>query len=342
MRFIFPHGPPLGGHDMNRLRRLRVGLRTLLAVSMAVLAVSTAHAADVVLDDLERYYLSQTPVVSLCVDPDWSPFESIDENGQYVGISADLLRLISIRTGVRFSLKPTKTWDESIEEARSGNCQALSFLNETPERKGWLAFTDPVFTDVNVFITREEHPFISDPSGLVGATLVLPKGTGVEEFVRKRYPNLRIITVESENDAFRIVSERQADMTLRSLIMAAYTIKKDGWFNLKISGQLPEFNNKLRIGLTRDRQNLVSILNKGIATITAQDRETIVNRHISINAQTVEDYALAWKVATVLLLVLAVASAWVRQLRKHNRELALLSQTDGPPACSIAPSSTPS
>ena len=34
-----------------------------------------------------------------------------------------------------------------------------------------------------------------------------------------------------------MVSERKADMTVRSLVIAAYTIRKQGLFNLKVSGE---------------------------------------------------------------------------------------------------------
>lgn len=38
------------------------------------------------------------------------------------------------------------------------------------------------------------------------------------------------------------------DMTMRSLTMAAYTIKKEGWFNLKTAGEIPAYANRMRIG----------------------------------------------------------------------------------------------
>lgn len=40
------------------------------------------------------------------------------------------------------------------------------------------------------------------------------------------YPALRIIHTDSEAQALALVSERKADLTMRSLTVAAYTIKK--------------------------------------------------------------------------------------------------------------------
>lgn len=313
---------------LNQSSTLRACLFPLVLFFALTLHATRSFGAEAALTDLERYYIETNGEILLCADPDWVPFESINERGEHQGIAADLLKLVSDRTGVRFNLVPTKTWEESLDYSKTGKCQALSFLNETPKRKEWLVFSEPIFTDVNVFITREEHPFISDPGALTGEALVLPKGTAMEEFIRKDYPNIRIIVVESEAEAFQMVSERKADMTMRSLIVAAYTIKKEGWFNLKISGQLPGYTNRLRVGLTKDKANLLDIINKGILSISGQDRGAIVDKHISINVQTVADYSLLYKVAGVLLFIIVVAALWVRQLRAHNRELTLISQTD--------------
>jgi ABC-type amino acid transport substrate-binding protein len=133
--------------------------------------------------------------------------------------------------------------------------------------------------------------------------MALPRGTMVEERLRKEYPNLRIVITESEQEAIALVSERKADMTVRSLIVAAYTIKKEGLFNLKISGQLPEFANALRIGVLKDETVLRGILDKGVQTLTDQEREAISNKHVAVNIQKGVDYGLAFKVLFGALLV---------------------------------------
>ena len=282
----------------------------------------------VVLNDLEKYYIETKGRVTVCVDPDWIPFEHINENGEYEGIAADLLKLVSERTGLKFELVKTKSWEESIEFSKNKKCQILSFLNKTPKREEWLTFSEPLFTDSNVFITREEHPFISSPGGLVDESIVLPRGTSMEEFFRRDYPNLKVIITETEEEAVQMVSNKKADMTMRSLVVAAYTIKKEGLFNLKISGQVPDYTNKLRVGVANKDLILLDIINKGIQTITVQDRGAIVNKHVSINVQTVTDYSLLFKIAGTLAFIIVLSTVWIFQLKKHNEELAKISQTD--------------
>ena len=263
----------------------------LLAVSSNAYAfdsVALQHEA-VSLTQAERAYLREHKKVTLCVDPDWVPYEHIDANGKHVGIAADLLALIEARTGVEFQLVPTRDWNESLEYSKAGKCKALSFLNQSVERSEWLIFTSPLFSDPNVFITREEHPFISDPATLENESIVFPEGTAMEGLIRERYPNLEIKLAKSEDETLDMVSSRRSSMTMRSLIVAAYTIRKNGLFNLKIAGQLPLYMNHLRIGVRKSEGVLRNILDKGVQSITPPEKGRVVNQHVAINVQNMLD-----------------------------------------------------
>lgn len=305
----------------------RVALCCLACLALLCLFPAGGRATEL-LTPTEQAYVRNLPPVTLCVDPDWPPFERINAQGVYEGIAADLLKLVSARSGVRFTLVPTADWDDSIAASKDGRCTMLGFLNQTQDRQEWLVFTTPLFSDANVFITREEHFFIADPADLGHETIVFPSGTAMEERVRREYPNLEILHCASEIEAMHMVSERKADMTLRSLIVAAYTIKKEGLFNLKIAGKLPDYANLLRSGVARDRPELRDILDKAIRTITPAEREQIVNHHVSINVQTATDYGLVAKIVVLFTLALAVGVAWNMRQKKLYAELELRSQTD--------------
>ena len=313
---------------MGRAKKFRSALFVLPIVALFCAIVFPVQCYGIALNDLEKYYIETKGTVTICVDPDWIPFEWINKQGKHEGIAADLLKLVSERTGLQFKLIATQTWAESIGFSQQNKCQLLSFLNKTPKRDEWLLFSEPLFTDSNVFITREEHPFISNPGGLVNESIVLPRGTAMEEYFKRDYPNLRVLITETEEEAVQMVSSKKADMTMRSLVVAAYTIKKEGLFNLKISGQLPEYTNKLRVGVAHKDFTLRDILNKGIGTITEQERGQIINKHVSINVQTVTDYGLLYKIAGALALIIVISLAWVYQLKRHNEELHRISQTD--------------
>ncbi len=280
------------------------------------------HLKPVKLTAKEQDYMKKLGPIRMAVDPDWYPYELLTERGEYVGIAADLVRLISERLGIAIRIVPTHNWDESLLASQTGRCQILPFLNRTPDREKWLIFTDPYFIDPNVFVTRMEHPDITDPAALRGETLVLPEKTSVEERLRQDYPNLRIVIVPTEAEAFRQVEDGKADITLRSRAIAAYTIRQKGLFNLKIAGEIPSYANRLCIGVRKDMPDLRDILNKGAKSITPHDVEIAINRHIAIVIGNRVDYTLAIKVAGGLFLLLLLGILWGLQLKRLNRKLA--------------------
>lgn len=297
-------------------------------VYIGITAILPLTLFSIELTQDEKSYLQKMGTINVCVDPDWEPFEWIDAQKNYRGIGADLLYLVTERLGLSVNVLKTDDWTQSIAFSKQGKCHIISFLNETPSRDEWLLFTRPHFNDPNVFITREEHALIDDPSILRHETIAFPSGTAMEEYIRLTYPNLHVVVTNSEKEALNLVDTKKADMSMRSLIMAAYIIKQEGWFNLKIAGELPQYTNHLSMGVSKSEPMLRDILNKGIVTITDADREKIVNKYVSVKIETTRNYRF---IAVILFIVLMLGFilAWRNlQLKRHNKELLYLSETD--------------
>ena len=268
--------------------------------------------------------------VRLCIDPDWAPYEWLDEQGRHRGIAADLTRLIAARAGLRLSIVQSTSWDESLSLARTGKCDALSFLNETPERAGWLSFTRPYFFDRNVIITRAEHPDIASLADLPAGTMIaLPTATSIIEQVGRDFPGLRILPVASEAEALGMVEQREAELTLRALTIVAHTIKTEGWFNLKIAGEVPAYGNRMRIGIVGKRPELLAALDTAIASLTPEEVDEIVNRHVAIDVASGVDRILLLRISAGFFLLLLLAYLWIRHLRGVNQRLAALGRQLG-------------
>ena len=264
----------------------------------------------------EEDYLSTKKVITMCVDPDWEPFEVLDKNGKHVGIAADIIKLITSKLGIEIKIIPTKTWEESIEFSKAKKCDILSFLNQTPQRESWLTFTEPIFQDPNVIIGRVDNDAIDDLSK-IKASIAIPKETAMYERFQKDFPNLIIIPVNSENEAFEFIEQKKADLTIRSMIISAYTIKEKGLFNLKIINQPKNYENYLKMGIIKEEPILRDILNKAIITLTKDDIQNIVNKWISIKYEKVEDYTYLWLLISFIIILL-IFFLYRQYLLKHN------------------------
>jgi diguanylate cyclase (GGDEF)-like protein/hemerythrin-like metal-binding protein/PAS domain S-box-containing protein len=255
---------------------------------------------------------------TLCVDPDWYPFEALDAKNQHIGIAADLIRLIVKRSNVDLQIVKTKDWEESMAFVKQGRCDLLSLLNKTPERDKWLLFTSPYLIDSNALITRHDSSDIID---LTAKTVALPEGTAVEEKLKTDYPNVHIIHAASEKEAFRMVENRDVDVTLRSKLMAQYTITHDGWFNLKIAGEMPSYENLLRIGVNKTKPELRDRLDIGVAALTDNEVNQVINKYIPVIVNQT-NYRLILSIIGGSLTLLTLILLWARQLRLLNIKLA--------------------
>ncbi len=75
---------------------------------------------------LERQWLKSHPVIRIGVHPNVPPFEFIDDQGRYHGITPEYLRLISDRLQVTFQPEYKKdgtpyAWDEVLAAGRRRN-----------------------------------------------------------------------------------------------------------------------------------------------------------------------------------------------------------------------------
>lgn len=264
----------------------------------------------------EKYYLNNRNIITMCINPAWEPFEKFDNNGKYIGISADLIKIITDRLHIQIKVIPTKNWEESLEFSKNKQCDILSFLDKTPKRNQWLDFTDVLFTDENVIIGRIENSSIKDLSK-IKASIAIPKGTAMYEKVQNNFPNLVIIPVDSEKEAFKFVEQKKADLTIRSLMASAYIIKENGFFNLKILNQPKGYENYLRMGIQKNEPILKNILNKGINSITQEEKESIVNKWVAIKYEKGIDYSYVW-ISFGIILITIIFFLYRQYLLKDN------------------------
>lgn len=276
-------------------------------------------------------------VIRLCVDPDWLPYEAISEDGEHIGIAADIIKLIGERSKVEFALHKTADWSESLSNARDGSCDGLSFLNWTAAREEWLTFSNPVFVDPNVLIGRLDRQFISNLKSEGAVTLALPKGTSIEQWIRRDYPEVRLVFFKTEFEALQAVSRGEADLTLRSVSIAMYEIRKHGFANLTVVGSPPGYDNAFRIGVVKSRSSVIDQINLGISRILPGEIRDITNRHVSIAVVIARDYRSTVIAIVVLGSILAFAIYLTLKFRKMNN-LLLVSEKKFSTAFALSPS----
>ncbi len=272
-----------------------------------------------ILTDKERKYLQNKKQIKICIDPDWMPFEKIEE-GKHIGISAAYLQLISAKIGIPFALVPTKTWNNSIEFAKKRKCDIFSLAMKTTKRKKYMNFTKPYITAPLVVATTNDKFFISKIKDLQGKSIGIGRNYAQKELLENKYPMINFIEVSNLKKGLEEVIKGSLFGYIDSLITMTYQIQKYFPTELKIAGQFNE-NLILGIGVRNDEPILLDIINKAINIIDNRVKDKIFNQWISVKYEQGTDYKLLWYILIpffILALILLI-SQYI--LRGYNKKL---------------------
>ncbi len=271
-------------------------------------------------------WIAQHPTIHFVADPNWMPFEGVDEAQHYQGITSDYIKLLSQKLGIKFERERIKSWQEGIAKVKSGKADMLSCVRETPQRRTFLHFTDPYLNFSIVIVTTKGTRFIDDIEELYGQPIAVVEGYAITDILKRNYPQLKLHYVKNIEEALHAVSSNQVTATIATLPVASYHIAKYGYANLKITGKLKE-TFPISMALRKDMGALpITIFNKALATISKHEKRAIYSKWVTISIEKETDYTLVWEIILGALLLLAVIIYWNKTLlkeinrRKHAEE----------------------
>ena len=284
--------------------------------------------ADIVLNltAKEKTYLKSISTISFCADPNWMPYERINKEAQYEGMIADFISALSKRLNKPFQLKETKSWTQTLADMRQGKCDIIASAAMTKERQSWLDFTQPHFSFPLVIAVRTEELFIEDLSAISDRTLAIVKNYAHIELIHAKYPNIKLIQVESVAEGLKLVENKKAFGFIDTVATIGYGIRQEEFFNLKIGGKL-DINIELAIALRKnENKQLLSILDKGIASFSKTEKKFFIDKWNIITYETAFDYTLLWWVIICGVTILLIFILWIRKLANLNQQILKANQ----------------
>jgi PAS domain S-box-containing protein len=303
------------------------GIVVLSALTLLFIRLLTA-GETVHLTAEEKAWLKAHPVIRLAPDPDFPPTEFLDANGAYRGLSADYVALVQQRLGIRFQVVKLANWAEVLKKARLREVDVLAAVTKTPERSEYLLFSKPYIQFPAVIVTRDTFAGSLNLRDLAGRKVDIKEGYAARYYVTTNYPRIKVDVVPDIRTGLKHVADGKCDAMLENLLSTSYYLEKDIISNLRVAGEA-EFVYRISFGVRNDWPVLRTILDKGLAAVSAEEREVIYqkwvplgSRYLLINRSAEGPLLMG---AGLLALIVATASAWnrslVRQVGKKTREL---------------------
>jgi len=277
--------------------------------------------------DTEKAYLKSRDEITMCIDPDWLPYEKFDGAGKHIGMSADYFDVFALRLGKPIQVVRTLTWPDSLAKVRAGKCDILSLAMETPDRTTYLNFTTPYVVSPMVIATRPDAESIADIPSIGKKTVGIVKGYAYVSVFQSKYPEIEVVEVANLDAGLKLVRRGELFGMIGTLATIGYAIQDRYVGDLKISERFQDTID-LSIGVRKDSPELLAIFNKVIDTVKPDQHRSIANKWVAVHYKEVPNYTLLIMLAVVFLIFAAFLIYRQRQLRGHNVVLERLSTTD--------------
>ncbi len=309
-------------HSLLQKAMCRVSDDEKLKMHQKWLGDITRMRKDISLTEEEKFYLDKKKSIKMCVDPNWMPFEQIDKNGNFKGVSADIIQMISEIINKPIELITTETWTETIGNIKNTKCDIIPMVGYTSNRSEYMNFTKPYISEKLVITTKENEFFIQESNELKNRQIGVVEGYYYTGLLKQKHPSIKIVEVKSAKEGLERVKKGELFGFVDVLPTIAYTIQNNGMFDLKVAGSL-EFEVEFSIASRIDEPLLNSIMQKALDHISEEKIKAIVGKWVAIKVEQTFDYRKLIYISLFFLSILLVIVLKNRSIRKVNRELEL-------------------
>ncbi|PQZ91458.1 hybrid sensor histidine kinase/response regulator [Pseudomonas trivialis] len=300
------------GERMNILRRWSAGGgsmpgRTALNFSASELRWMAAH-----------------PRLKVAIDDSFVPFSFFNEEGEFRGISADVLAKVALRTGLKFDVQRTHSVAGLVEQVRKEQADLLITLTPSQSRENQLRFTRPYLSTPYVLISRISADGPQTLDDMAGKRLAVINGNPVREQLLEQFPRITLVEADNAQQVMALVANGQADAAVNSLITARYMISRQYRDRLRITSTVGTQSARVAFATSRGALELYSILEKALLSIPPEEMDEVTNRWRS---EIVVDDSYWMRHRTLILqgfavagLLLLAALGWIAYLRRLMRQ----------------------
>ncbi|MCP4323903.1 MAG: diguanylate cyclase [Psychromonas sp.] len=275
----------------------------------------------------ELAWIKDNPTVTVIGDSDWFPFEGFDKAGNYVGIVAEVLDLISQKSGLIFNVTETLTWQHTVHFSGDKQVDIISAsANNSVIEENYRATYSTIKNPI-VMVARNNMHYIPDLNAVKDLRIAVLGDAGYRNVILNAYPDITFIKVDSIKKGLLGVANEQYDLILMSMAFASYQIADMGLYELRIVG-VTDLDMQLTLFVNRNKPILWSIINKVKLHESELERYEILSKWVK--QKYIDRYSPETIRALLLIVLFFIAFVFYRNqlLKKQARVLTALSQTD--------------
>jgi PAS domain S-box-containing protein len=266
-------------------------------------------------------------------DRDYPPYEYLNERGEPIGFNIDIVRALARQLGTPIQIR-LDPWPEVVRQLEVEKSIDITDMFYTAERARRVEYTVPFAVAYDEVFVRSDTPQACVYENLVGKEVIVQGASTTEEFLAANIPGVRLVPVDSEPAALRLLAAGFHDCAVVTRVAGRLAIQKYRLTNLIASGK-PVRPRDYAFVVAKGNLALRDRINTAIVAIEANgEYQKIYDRWFGgleppRPAQVFLRTYGWWALGATLVLVLGIV-VWSRsltlQVGARTRELALSSQ----------------
>jgi two-component system sensor histidine kinase EvgS len=282
--------------------------------------LNVAGTYPLLFTETERRWLQKHPRLTVGVNDGLAAVSFFDGQGEFWGISAEVLAKVSQRTGLKFDVVRSSSKQKLIDQLRSGEVDLIAGFPPGTFRDAELRFTRPYLTSPFVLITQDEPDKPQSLEGMVGKRLAMRHGNALQNYIRETFPSIQLIETATAAEALALVDKGYADGALSLLISGRYMILQQYRDRLRVAGVVGPVSASIGFAIGSGALELYSILDKALQSIPRKELDELTRRwrhEVVIDKNNWRDFRwgdIQGFAISALLLMLALV--WIIRLRK--------------------------
>ena len=245
-----------------------------LATLLALLGCAGApdRTSPSALSQEEQAWLKQHGPIQVGVFNDYPPIGYLDESGHPQGMAMDYWRLVARHLDLEIAFTPCAFRDQ-LAGLESGRFDSLSGIFSMEQRKKRFDFSRPYYQLNTSIFTQPELEHVTGWTDLQGLRIAVVEGDSGQSLAQKA--GLTPKAVPSYLEAVLGLLHKTVDaIVLDELVVTYYASAYNALDRIRKAGE-PVDRGNLCLPVRKGNRVLLSILNKGVQSVSEQDLRKI-------------------------------------------------------------------
>jgi PAS domain S-box-containing protein len=269
----------------------------------------------------EKKYISNNNIIKMCNVINLKPIEFYEDK-KVQGINIDLLNIVAKKLNIRFENIIAQDYPSAKKYLEEKVCDILLTTTKNINSEN-IVFTNPIISYKLAIVTQKGQTVVQDINEVLNKTMAKKSGSENMDILKNDYPNINIFETQSDYETFEAVNSNKVYYAIEPLPVVAYYMSKYALNNIFIS-RYTDILLSSQIAILKENIILYNIFNRMIEQISENEHTEVFNKWTNFSIKTPFDYAIIWKIISVIFIILIIVAYRQIILNKHNKTLILV------------------